>query len=219
MDRLGQSRALITGTAYLGLGTLDRDSGSIRVVSWSDTLDGKVSARRDETIPAGDPGDLVAGIAFDAALSPFIFGLHAYDPFESLAASLDRAVAQGARLSTAVWAVMESDLFRFAFDHSFTAALDDAQGTTEWRRFARLNDLYRSCIKAIAPFGIVPPSWNAWLRNEGETGIAPKRSGAGLERLLTRPVGALSAPVRLSSDGGLNETSGTPILQSRGPSE
>lgn len=136
------------------------------------------------------PADAALAV-FDESLSSYAFGLQRYDPFESLGASLDRAVLASLPLVMAVWAAMESDLFRFAYDGGFTADLELIRGSADWRRFARLNDLYRSIIKAIVPFGIVPRAWGAWLRDPD--GLA-RRHGRTVDqgtRLLTRDIGAL----------------------------
>ncbi|OHD21564.1 MAG: hypothetical protein A2Y38_02390 [Spirochaetes bacterium GWB1_59_5] len=186
-------RAVLVGTAYLGLGTLDPGAGAMRVLAWSEAPDGRTLTCHVETIPAEN-------VAFNAALSPYRFGLHAYDPFQSLANSLDRAAEQGASLSLAVWAAMEANLFRFAFDIDFTKALDEARGTEEWLRFARLNALYRACVMALAPLGIVPPSWNAWLRGDSPSRFPAQGFGKALERFLTRPVYRLAETVRGSTD-------------------
>jgi hypothetical protein len=181
--------------AAIGSGTLDGGasataSGTLQVLSWTEAPDGRTLPRNTETIA----GAALAGCdpALSAALSPYSFGLQSYDPFLSLAASLDRAAEQGASLSLAVWAAMEADLFRFAFDRGFTVALDEAGGTDDWLRFARLNDLYRACVKAIAPLGIVPPAWNSWLRDDGRSRFPPRGPGRILERVLTRGVGSIA---------------------------
>jgi hypothetical protein len=100
---------------------------------------------------------------------------------------------------------MESDLFRFAFDGEFTAALGEYRDSDEWRRFASLNDLYRASIRAIAPFGAVPPEWNAWLREDDVERARPSGRATGrftvslLARLLTRPVVDIAPALRRSS--------------------
>jgi len=196
-------RALLVSPSYFGLATLspgntdaptvESGTGSMQILSWSEAPDGRTLPRRTETIPAGAVA--ARHPAMDAALSPYTFGFHSYDPFQSLSASLDRAAEQGAGLSLAVWAAMEADLFRFAFDQGFTTALELARGTDEWRRFAALNSLYRSCVMALAPFGVVPPYWNAWLRGDSPGRRPLGRPGAVLERLLTRRIEALTPAV------------------------
>ena len=174
-------------------GTGTSAAGLLRVLTWSEAPDGRANPCRTETVSA----EVFAGrdAAFKEALSPYRFGLQDYDPFQSLAASLDRAAEQGAGLSLAVWAALEADLFRFAFDHGFTAALDEARGTDDWLRFARLNALYRACVMAIAPLGIVPPAWNAWLRGDGKVRFPLRGLSKALERTLTRKTGSIATVV------------------------
>jgi len=194
-------RASILGERLFGLGEPDRGSGALSVRLWTEAPDGSVSRRDSVAYPDRLAGALT--VCYDAALSPYRFGLHAYDPFESLGASLDAAAERGGSLSLAVWAAMEADLFRFAFDGGFTAALEPYRDSAEWRRFAALNDLYRAAVRAVAPPGAVPPGWSAWLR--GDAAIAGQGPfGRALGRLLTRPVVAM-APVlrRFSGPDGI----------------
>ena len=193
-------RASIIGERLFGLGEPDLGSGALSVGLWTEAPDGSVS-RRDSVVRPDRPAGLVA-VCYDAALSPYRFGLHEYDPFASLGASLDAAAERGGSLALAVWAAMEADLFRFAFDGEFTAALEPYRDSAEWRRFAALNDLYRAAVRAVAPLGAVPPGWGAWLR--GDAAAAPGPFGRALGRLLTRPVVAL-APVlrRFSAPDGV----------------
>lgn len=191
-------RALLITPSTLAIATIDDNTaaqvtGTLQVLSWSQAPDGRTLTRQTETISAEAFAE--RNPSFNEALSPYQFGLQHYDPFESLAASLDRAAEQGAGLSLAVWAALETDLFRFAFDHSFTAALDEARGTDDWLRFARLNGLYRSCVMAIAPLGIVPPAWNAWLRDDGTSCFPLQGIVRVLERSLTRQIGSIAAVV------------------------
>lgn len=169
------------------------DSGTVQLLTWSEAPDGRALPRCTETISRKAIAE--RNPAFNEALSPYRFGLQQYDPFQSLAVSLDRAAEQGAGLSLALWAALEADLFRFAFDQSFTAALDEARGTDEWLRFARLNGLYRACIMALAPLGIVPPAWNAWLRDDGKARFPPRGMSNVLERALTRRIGTISGAI------------------------
>jgi len=196
-----QNRAILVSHSSLSLATANLASGALQLSSWSEAPDGRALPCRTETIPAG--AVTARHPAFDAALSPYTFGLHNYDPFQSLAASLDRAAEEDAGLPLAVWAAMEADLFRFAFDQDFTAALEQARGTDDWRRFAALNGLYRSCIMALAPFGMVPPYWNAWLRGDAPGHRQRGRAGAVIERFLTRRIEALTPAVcrRAGPDG------------------
>ncbi len=205
-------RALLVTPSSLALATLapgnsdasaaERGTSSMQVLSWSQAPDGRTLPRQTETIPTPATTDGSRPIAFNPALSPYQFGLQRYDPFQSLAASLDRAAEQGASLSLAVWSAMEADLFRFAFDQGFTAALDEARGTDDWLRFARLNQLYRACIMAIAPPGIVPPAWNAWLRDDGTARFPLRGAGKVLERTLTRRIGSIAGAISRSPDAG-----------------
>ncbi len=233
MPTIEPGRALVVGTAFLGLGTLDRGSVLLHVRAWASDAAGSAggsaagSAIRcsDETIPVAElrPATDVASattadglgfgknpagsrvlVAFDTALSPYNFGLQAYDPFESIADSLDRATLDGAGIEPSLWAAMEADLFRFAFDPGFTAALESARDTDEWRRFARLNDLYRACVRALTPFGVAPRSWNAWLRREEPARMRSGHSGSLTERALSRGLASVSTALfRLFPAGGL----------------
>ncbi len=142
-------------------------------------------------------------VAIDPVWSPYRIGGQAYDPFESMETSLDRAGAaegyevrgEGGRwtpgLAAALWAAMEGDLYRFAFDMSFIRDLEAQRDSGEWKRFARLNDMYRACIRAMVPYGTAPAFWTDWLRG------AERNAGKGisfcgtLERVLTRPVDSL----------------------------
>ena len=103
-----------------------------------------------------------------------------YDPFRSIASSLDRALIRPAGLSLALWAAIEGDLFRFAYDSGFTAALETERGAGEWARFAALNDLYRDLARAVLPFGVAPPGWRAWLTGDGRNGAAARGPVAGV---------------------------------------
>lgn len=66
----------------------------------------------------------------------------------------------------ALWAAVEADLYRFAKDPGFTAAVDTAamEQPGEYRRFARLNDLYRDIVTLLVPYGLAPRRWTAWLK-------------------------------------------------------
>lgn len=191
MTTQAPNRALLVSPSSLALAALaPGDPDALLVLSWLQAPDGRTLPRSAETVSAEDFAG--RGPDFDEALSPYRFGLQQYDPFQSLAASLDRAAEQGAGLPLAVWAALEADLFRFAFDQSFTAALDEARGTDAWHRFARLNLLYRACVMAIAPLGIVPPAWNAWLRDDGNVRFPPRGINRALELILTRRIGSIA---------------------------
>ncbi len=188
------------------LATVDSAAAGLvlRMIEYADRSPGIAGGRAIATVPLGTltpyPAPSRAGIdrpadaalvVFDESLGPYAFGLQRYDPFESLGVSLDRAALASLPLAMAVWAAMESDLFRFAYDGGFTADLELVRESADWRRFARLNDLYRSIIKAIVPFGIVPRSWGAWLRDP-DGAVPPRGRTADLGmRLLTRDISAL----------------------------
>jgi hypothetical protein len=145
--------------------------------------------------------------------SAFTFGSHNYDPFGSLGESLARAAGpapaeddDGGRwkpcIAAALWAAMEGDLYRFAFDMPFIRELEAHRESAEWKRFAGLNDLYRACIRAMVPSGIAPADWSSWLRGSEEA--AGTRTGLHrtLERLLTRPVDAITRAVAAHTTSG-----------------
>lgn len=207
----------------LGLGTVEStDSGPLlRVVAYDAGSAGATAVGVPLTGVAPDDGPAqrwadrpaVATLAvFDASLEPYAFGLQHYDPFESLGSSLDRLgrgveAEPGARPSEsaivmAVWAAMEGDLFRFAFDGGFTADLELVRGGAEWYRFARLNDMYRATIKAIAPFGITPRSWTAWLRDQAAPVPRPRGLAASLERVLCRGIDAMHGAILCRAEPG-----------------
>lgn len=126
--------------------------------------------------------------AFTPVLAPFDFGAFAYDPASELEATLTLAYEDGRGPSYAAWALAEPALFRFAFDQSIAEALDEAKGSPEWYRFAGLNELYRAMVKAVLPFGLVPPGWVAGLRGGRGADAGPERARGGfLERVLARP--------------------------------
>jgi hypothetical protein len=141
----------------------------------------------------------------DGVWSPFAFGTHSYDPFGSLGESLARAAGpapagdDGGRwkpcIAAAMWAAMEGDLYRFAFDMPFIRELEARRDSAEWKRFAGLNGLYRACIQAMVPFGIAPADWSGWLRASEEAAGTRTRFQRTLERLLTRPVDAITRAV------------------------
>ncbi|MBU0928362.1 MAG: hypothetical protein KKA67_11465 [Spirochaetes bacterium] len=229
------ARALLAGERYFGMGTLDEGSGALRVEAYAEDPGGVVYSLADEEISTVSLRAIAEGsgailgprtfrgprsvlglraiVAFDPALGPFRFGLHNYDPFRSLSASLGRAEGGTASLALALWAAMEGDLFRFAYDGDFTTALETARGSGEWGRFAELNDLYRAMIRAVAPFGTVPPSWSAWLRDDpGSRGAGSTGSSLGrkidkaLGKAVTRPSSAVcSALLRARGGSGLFE--------------
>jgi len=142
-------------------------------------------------------------VAIDAVWSPYRIGGQDYDPFESMESSLDRAGAAGGDvdravggrwkpgLATALWAAMEGDLYRFAFDMSFVHELEEIRDSIDWKRFARLNDMYRACIRAMVPYGIAPAHWTNWLRGAERNAGKGISSCSTLERVLTRPVDSL----------------------------
>ncbi len=191
-------RALLVTPSSITLATLEPDCSTMQLLSWTETPDSRTLPRRTEKIS----GEAIIRLdpVFNEALSPYRFGLQQYDPFQSLTDSLNRAAEQGASLSLAVWAALEADLFRFAFDQGFTAALDETRGTDEWLRFARLNDLYRACVMAIAPLGIVPPAWNGWLRDDDKAGFPPRGMHKTLERILTRRIGSIADAASRAQD-------------------
>ncbi|MFH2114893.1 MAG: hypothetical protein ABIJ86_10345 [Spirochaetota bacterium] len=161
-------------------------------------------------------------------LAPFEFGGIAYDPVGSMAASVTRLAAEepgwpGGGLGRpddepggpdersgrsgdgllAMWAAIEADLYRFAKDTGFTAAVDAAAtGQPEdYRRFARLNDLYRDIVKLLVPYGLAPRRWTAWLRGQEFRPVLPVSLALRIEGFLggrTRQPGeALDAMTRL----------------------
>jgi hypothetical protein len=224
LEHAAGDRALFVGKGFLGLGTAEQDSSGLvfRVQTFRDdpasgvviffsrlVSDSTLSpwTGHEERGRFGDAGT-AAFIALDPVWQPYAFGQNSYDPFESLAASLGRAAAAvigdraarvhdrwSASTATALWAAMEGDLYRFAFDTSFTSSLETFRDTAEWKRFARLNDLYRSCIKAIAPYGIVPSDWSAWLRLSKSNDKALTPIGQLIVRLLARPVDVVARAV------------------------
>ena len=112
---------------------------------------------------------------------PFRFGTFGYDPWISIGTSLERAIGDGVPVMTGLWAALESDLFRFAWDAALTTELDRASGTAEYRRFATLNDLYRTMVGSILRFGAAPAPWLGWLR-----GASWKQPARLVSRMLTR---------------------------------
>ncbi len=189
-------RALLIGEGYLGMGVLCRDEGLIRVRGYAQDEAGMLYERPEMLVPLTEPPPLATtlepGLAVrflaDATLSSYTFGSQTYDPFESISASMDKASRCPAGLALALWAALEADLFRFAFDQGFTAALATMQGSDEWRRFAGLNDRFRAAVRVIAPLGLVPPAWNAWLRSDVPVKASQGRLARILERMLTRPI-------------------------------
>jgi hypothetical protein len=209
---------LLAGEGFLGLGVLERglEGNALQVETYNDdpsrggvVASTAIVAEADlaacPSHSAFQPDTTL--ILFDAAWLPFAFGLQAYDPFVSIKASLSKAQKQEPQAGTsnvqagtsnvqadialAFWSAMEGDLFRFAFDDGFIAGLEKARGTSEWRRFARLNDLYRAFIKAIVPSGISPAKWTTWLRNNGESIKPSTRLDELQARLLTRHIDSI----------------------------
>jgi hypothetical protein len=86
----------------------------------------------------------------------------------------------------ALWAAVETDLYRFAKDPGFTAAVDGAatERPEEYRRFARLNDLYRDIVELLVPYGIPPRRWTAWLRGHEYRPLLPARLALRTEEFL-----------------------------------
>jgi predicted Abi (CAAX) family protease len=156
-------------------------------------------------------------------LAPFDFSGIVYDPLGSLADSVARLAAGGTGSADAtpgrpdgfpagasgrssrpddalmaLWAAVEADLYRFAKDPGFTAAVDAAarEQPEEYRRFARLNELYRDLVKLLIPYGLAPRRWNAWLRGQEYRSILPGSLALYLEDFLcgctSRPLAALS---------------------------
>jgi len=208
---------LILRPRSLSLGTVESsaDGPVLCMVEYVDPAPGIAGGKAVVTVPlvnlAPDAASGRAGIdrpadaalaVFDEAFNPYAFGLQRYDPFESLAASLDRAVSTSLPLAMAVWAAMESDLFRFAYDGGFTSDLELIRQSDDWRRFARLNDLYRAVIKAIVPFGIVPRSWSAWLRDPDRSDLRNGRAADLGMRLLTRGIEAIRRGMLASASPG-----------------
>lgn len=220
------SRALILQHGGLSLGTVESGvyGPFVRVVGY-----GAVGAEAGpialaDMAPDGEPvrpwadrpADAMLAV-FDAALEPYAFGMQRYDPFESLGSSLERLSMRkrdagqsapdqpgeaGSAIVKAVWAAMESDLFRFAYDGGFTADLELVRGGADWFRFARLNDLYRALIKAIVPFGMAPRSWTSWLRDPDASLPEPRGASAILERLLTRGIDAMHGAIVARAEPG-----------------
>jgi len=200
---------LLAGKGFLGLGVLEQGlvGSTLHIETYHDDPSRGAVVFSTALIAATDLVMYTADsvhqpdktlVFFDAAWLPYAFGLQTYDPFESIKASLYKAhehesgtATMQTGLALALWSAMEGDLFRFAYDAGFTAELEKDKGTQEWRRFARLNDLYRSIIKAIVPSGINPANWTAWLRNSGQS-IQPPSRLAGLQvRLLTRHIDSI----------------------------
>jgi hypothetical protein len=127
-------------------------------------------------------------------LAPYDFGGLVYDPLGSMASSLARLAAETpgrlvaglpvhdpirdrmANGLMALWAAIETDLYRFAKDPGFTAAVDAVAVTQpgEYRRFARLNELYRDLVKLLLPYGLVPGYWTAWLQGQEYHPLLPR---------------------------------------------
>ncbi len=86
----------------------------------------------------------------------------------------------------ALWAALESDLYRFAKDRSFITALDAAETEQpgEYRRFALLNNLYRDMVKLLVPYGQAPRRWTAWLRGQDYRPVLPASLALGMEKFL-----------------------------------
>jgi hypothetical protein len=91
----------------------------------------------------------------------------------------------------ALWVALESDLYRFARDRGLIAAVDVAgkEQPGEYRRFARLNDLYRDIVQVLVPYGQAPRRWTAWLRGQDYRPVLPVRLARRMERLLAGQAG------------------------------
>jgi hypothetical protein len=194
------NRALLVTPTSLTLATPEPDGSTMQLLCWTEAPDGRTRPHCTETVSVEAFAE--RNPAFNPALSPYQFGLQRYDPFESLGDSLDRAASTGSPLAMALWAAMESDLFRFAYDGGFTSDLELVRDGPEWYRFARLNDLYRAIIRAIVPFGIVPPSWSSWLRNPARPAQRHSRIAALGTRILTRDIGAIHRVILARAEPG-----------------
>jgi hypothetical protein len=103
----------------------------------------------------------------------------------------------------ALWAAVETDLYRFAKDPGFTAAVDLAATgqPEEYRRFARLNDLYRDMVKLLVPHGLAPRRWTAWLMGQEYRPVLPVSLALRMEVFLSggarQPRDTLEALTRL----------------------
>jgi hypothetical protein len=145
-------------------------------------------------------------------LAPFEFSGLAYDPLGSIAASVARLAAEDPGQSNdclmALWAALESDLYRFAKDSGFTAAVDVAarDQPVEYRRFAQLNNLYRDLVELLVPYGQAPRRWTAWLRGQEYHPVLPASLALRMERLLAGRAGqpgiALDSLTRLLAGYG-----------------
>lgn len=199
MKATNLDRAILIADGYLGMGQCMGEEGVLRVRGYAEDEEGRLYGCKETSIALLEPGsntvtlktDSVVRVYLDATLSSYDFGLHSYEPFESIVASCDKASRRHASLALALWAALESDLFRFAYDTSFTASLEGIKGSDEWLRFAGLNRRYRAIVRALVPYGVVPPSWNAWLRETGPEAAPTGRATRMLERMLTRPIASI----------------------------
>ena len=215
---------MLAGNGYLGLGTLEEKPGGpvLQVDAFQDDPSRGVVALSRIEHTMSDLVDFLATernktnstlVFFDRIWLPFTFGHQTYDPFESIGPVLHRAASCGSpedgsrwmpSLATALWASLESDLFRFAFDDGFIDGLRMIKDSPDWRRFARLNDIHRAFIRALVPSGIIPGNWNAWIRSTGETFRAPSPFRTLTERLLSRGIGSIAkVMVKLAPPGAL----------------
>ena len=215
-------RALFIGKGFLGLGTarLVAPELAYSIEAFQDDPVRGVVRFFPDPVPVSslEPWRIADGragaLAFvDGPWSAFSFGTHGYDPFGSIGESLARAADTAtdgddggrwkAGLATALWAAMEGDLYRFAFDMTFIHELETQRDSGEWKRFARLNDLYRACIRAIVPYGIAPSAWSDWLRGSVQAAGSQTGPRRALERALTRPVDAIAGviAVKVPPDG------------------
>jgi len=204
MDREDGALALVLGEDAFGLARAHSPFLRIRLL---ETKDGRGRPARlrdyspplDELTPLGEPlrrGESPGArlwVAFTPVLAPYRLGGFSYDPPTEIEQALEAAYAlatarRGPWDAFAAWAVAEAGLYRFASDPTVTAALDAAEGEPEWRRFAYLNELYRSIIRAILPLGVAPPGWTRELRALGQRARQPPGGSMQQERRAALPV-------------------------------
>ncbi|GAB1457982.1 hypothetical protein MASR2M48_32900 [Spirochaetota bacterium] len=107
-------RTLLIGEGYLGLGVFHGDEGLLRVRGYREGVQRSLSLLPEtivaitESIPktATLVPDLTVWVFADPALSSYAFGLQAYDPFESITASMDKASRCPSSLALALWAAL-----------------------------------------------------------------------------------------------------------------
>jgi hypothetical protein len=211
-DHLTSDRTLQLTVAFPGSGETRKYSVGLLDEYTADPGDRKASSRRDRSA-----GQQILAFSLDV-LAPFQFSGLAYDPLDSIAASVARlgpaeagnegdtadqppgrrgspagcpgspadAPGQPNDCLMALWAALESDLYRFAKDRSFITALDAAETEQpgEYRRFALLNNLYRDMVKLLVPYGQAPRRWTAWLRGQDYRPVLPASLALGMEKFL-----------------------------------